>query len=315
MGSLSIAIVGAGYMAEEHAKAFASIPGVSVSGVCSRRRQRAEALARKYGAKAFDDIEELFEGTRADGVLIAVDETSARDVCRRVFNFPWACLLEKPVGIDAVEAKEILEYSLTAGGRAFVALNRRSYGSTRRALQELEAGDGPRLISVLDQQSFDSARASGKPEAVVERYMYANSIHLIDLFTVFGRGEVESVHRVVPWAAHQPQHVVSVIRFSSGDSGVYQAVWDGPGPWAVSVTNRLLRAEMRPMEKLGLQRLGTRALEEVPQDQRDLDFKPGLRWQAEQFVAGIAGKGCSLATLQDATRSMQLVAEIYGHRA
>lgn len=298
-------------MAEEHARAFASIPGVSIIGICSRSRQRAEALAQKYGAKAFDDIEQLFEGTRADGVLVAVDETSMRDVCRQVFSHPWVCLLEKPVGIDAEEA-EILDYARNAGARSFVALNRRSYGSTRRALQELEASDGPRLISVLDQQSFESARASGKPEAVVERYMYANSIHLIDLFTVFGRGKIDSVHRVVPWTAHQPQHVVAVICFSSGDSGVYQAVWDGPGPWAISVTNRVLRAEMRPMEKLGLQRLGTRTMEEVVQDQLDLDFKPGLRWQAEQFAAAIAGKNFVLANLEDATRSMQLVAEVYG---
>jgi hypothetical protein len=196
----------------------------------------------------------------------------------------------------------------------FVALNRRSYAATRQALAELDGSDSPRLISILDQQDMDSVRRSGQPDRVVRNYMYANSLHLIDYFNVFGRGEPVAVEPVVPWNPAAPAIVVGAVRFSSGDCGVYQAVWNGPGPWSVTVTNREVRLELRPLEKLGIQRRGERQLTDVAPDPVDIEFKPGLRHQAEQLVRALENEPTSLATLEEATRSMALCADIYGLR-
>lgn len=314
MTPCKIAIVGSGYMAQEHAKAFASLPGVSIAGVAGRSRSRAESLAAQYGAKVYDDVAALWEGTQADVVVVAVNELSAPAVCEAAFRHPWVCLLEKPVGLDLAQAEALTQLAARQSARALVALNRRSYASTRQALETLAQDDSPRLISVLDQQDREAARASGQPEEVVRNYMYANSIHLIDYLTLFGRGSVEEVTTPMPWDEQRPGHVVATVRFSSGDVGVYQAVWDGPGPWSVTVTNCQVRLEMRPLEKLGTQRRGERALSAAPADPIDSDFKPGLRHQAEQVLALLDGRPCSLATLEQATRSMALCADIYGLR-
>lgn len=307
-----IAIVGAGYMAEEHARAFASIPGVRIAGVCGRSRTRAEVLAARYDAPVFESVEALYNGTKADVVVVAVNELSARDICLQAFRHPWLCFLEKPVGIDLSQAEEILTAASHMGAQAYVALNRRSYSATRLALQELAADDGPRLISVLDQQDMVSAREGGQPDEVVRNYMYANSIHLIDYLNLFGRGDIVRVEPTQPWNAGRPGHVVATVHYSSGDVGVYQAVWDGPGPWSVIVTNRAIRTEMRPLERLSVQRRGQRGLTEIPVGAIDTEFKPGLRHQAEQVVAMLQGQSSTLATLQEATRSMALCADIYG---
>jgi predicted dehydrogenase len=311
MKKWKIAIVGAGYMAQEHAKAFASLPEVAIVGVCGRTRSRAEALAATCGAGVYDSIEAMYRGTRADAVVVAVNELSMQDVCAAAFEHPWLCFLEKPVGVDLSQAEEILADARRRGARAFVALNRRSYASTRRALAELANDDSPRLISVLDQQDMVSARDGGQPELVVRNYMYANSIHLIDYLNLFGRGDIVSVEPTVRWDAERPGFVVATVRYSSGDTGVYQAVWDGPGPWSVTVTNRQVRLEMRPLEKLGVQRRGERRLADLPADAIDAEFKPGLRHQAEQVVALLGGSESTLATLAEATRSMALCADIY----
>ena len=107
--------------------------------------------------------------------------------------------------------------------------------------------------------------------------------------------------------------MAATIRFSSGDVGVYQAVWNGPGPWSVSVTNSSTRLELRPLEKLGVQRRGERRLTEVAPDPIDLEYKPGLRHQAEQLISALEGRKTSLATLDDAMRSMELCGRIYGY--
>lgn len=310
-----IAIVGAGYMAEEHARAFASLAGVKIVGICGRSQNRAEILAARYGAKTYDSVEALYSGTKADVVVVAVNELSAHDVCLQAFRFPWLLLLEKPVGIDLNQADDILAAAIWQGARAYVALNRRSYSSTRRALRELSADDSPRLISVLDQQDMISAREGGQPEEVVRNYMYANSIHLIDYLNIFGRGDIIRCEQSKKWDADHPGHVVATVHYSSGDVGVYQAVWDGPGPWSVTVTNRAIRTEMRPLECLSVQHRGQRVLTVIPVEPIDMEFKPGLRNQAEQVVAALENKQTSLTTLQEATRSMALCADIYGLRA
>ncbi|MDM4767517.1 Gfo/Idh/MocA family oxidoreductase [Pelomonas sp. SE-A7] len=315
MKQWKIAIVGSGYMAQEHAKAFASLPGVQIVGVAGRSRQRAEALAAQYGTAVNDSVDALYAATQADAVVVAVNELSAREVCLAAFRHPWVCFLEKPVGVDLPQAEEIAAAAASAGTRAYVALNRRSYASTRQALAELATDDSPRLISVLDQQDMVSAREGGQPDEVVRNYMYANSIHLIDYLNLFGRGEIVSVQPTQAWNAEQPGHVVATVHYASGDVGVYQAVWNGPGPWSVTVTNSQVRLEMRPLEKLGVQRRGERRLTEAPADPVDTDFKPGLRHQAEQIVAVLEGQPTRLASLAEATRSMALCADIYGLRS
>lgn len=312
---ITVALVGAGYMATEHARAFASLPGVRIVGVCGRSRERAHALADQYGARVFDDVATLHRETAAAVVVVAVNELAMRGVCEAVFCHPWTCLLEKPVGLDLAEAQALLAVAQHLGSQAFVALNRRAYASTRQALAELDAGHGPRLVSVLDQQDLAAATAGGQPPAVVRNYMYANSIHLVDYFNCFCRGQVTTVHNAQPWNAAAPGHVVATVHYDSGDCGVYQAVWNGPGPWAVTVTNDDVRVELRPLERLGLQRRGERRLTESPADPIDSAYKPGLLWQAKQTLAALRGEPHGLASLDEATRSMTLVADLYGLRA
>jgi len=78
------------------------------------------------------------------------------------------------------------------------------------------------------------------------------------------------------------------------------------------VTTAAARLEMRPLERLGIQAAGTRRLVEQPADLIDSDYKPGLRHQAGEVVAAVRGQPCSLPTLAASTRSMRLVAAIYG---
>ncbi len=303
--------MGAGYMAHEHARAFAALPNVEIVGICGRSHSRANIFSMTYSVPVFDNIRQLYENTLADVVIVAVNELSIRQVCLEVFDYPWLSFLEKPVGLNLLEAKEIEAKANSKGAKSYVALNRRSYSSTRLALQKLSEDDAPRLISVLDQQDMCAALESGQPERVVENYMYANSIHLIDYFHIFGRGEIIEISSFQKWNPENPCYVVSSIRFSSGDIGVYQAVWKGPGPWSVSVTNPNVRIEMRPLEKFSIQNKGERKLNEVQIESSETEYKPGLIFQAKQIVNLLDGLPSTLATLKDSMRTMELCSKIY----
>jgi predicted dehydrogenase len=309
-----VVVIGAGYMAREHIRSFQDVPGVSVVGIHSRTRSKADSLSKEFGAiPVFDSVVAMFEATRADLVVVAVSELSVNAVCNECFAYPWVSLIEKPAGYDLKDALDIEAVASSRKRRAFVALNRRHYGSTRAVMVDLKNQKGPRLIKVVDQEGPTAARAAGQPELVVQNWMFANSIHLVDYFSMFARGKVISVVPTIRFDMARPRYVAATIKYDSGDVGLYEAVWDAPGPWSVSVSTEEKRWEMRPLEKASYQLAGTRVVHFEEDDAWDVQFKPGLRMQAELAVRAVLApeQKAHLPTLSDALESMHLTSAIY----
>lgn len=309
---MKVCIIGAGSMAEEHIKAFRDITGLQIVGIYSRTPERAHQLAAKYEiSDVYTSIESLYEKTKAALVIIAVSELSTKDVCLEAFNYPWVCLVEKPAGYNLENAESIAEVAKAKNRRVFVALNRRLYSSTQIALNDIETSNAPRLIHVYDQQDIISAKKAGRTQQILDNWMFANSIHLIDYFTILGRGEIASITHMIGWNPSDPGFVIAKILFSSGDIGIYEAVWNCPGPWAVTITTQEKRWELRPLEKAIVQVYPSRQQESILPNHWDIQFKPGFRQQAEEAIKAVKGEQCKLATIQEALESMKLVAKIY----
>lgn len=324
MRELSVAIVGAGGMAKEHARAFASLPNVKVAGLTSRTRARADALAAELAIPVVaDSIDELQARTNADLVIIAVPELSANPVAMKAFAHPWAVLMEKPAGYDLTDAEKIaaaaLERERLAGrsakpaGPVMVGLNRRFYSSARTIKADLESRPAEkRFIHVQDQQSYEEARRYKHPPQVVEKFMYANSIHLIDLIPFFARGEVSRVQQVTPWRGEDSEVMIAYVEFDSGDTALYEGLWKGPGPWAANVSTRGKRWIMQPLEDAIYQNAGERARHTIERSDEDKQFKPGFLLQAQAAVARIRGEASTIPSIEDSLQTMRLINRMFG---
>lgn len=310
---INVAVVGAGYMAEEHIKAFQEVSNVTVCGIYSRTRGRAEKLATKYGIPLVtNSIDALYSETESVLVVIAVPELSASAVCKKAFKHPWAVLIEKPAGYNLEDALEISAAADSAGRLAYVALNRRHYSSTRAVAREVAEIEGPRIVQVFDQESQVDALKAGQPSKVVKNWMYANSIHIIDYLQMFCRGDIANVDHVLRWNADEPRFVLTKFEYSTGDIGLYQAIWDGPGPWSVTVTTQAKRWEMRPLERAASQIYGSRMSVPLTTHVWDDQFKPGLRLQAEEAIKALKGEAHSLPTLAEGVATMKMLHLVYG---
>ncbi len=308
-----VAIVGAGYTAREHARAFADVPGVVLAGIASRTHARAEALAAEMGVPlACGSVAELWERTQADLVVVTVNELSTNAVCKACFEHPWTVLVEKPPGYTLDDALDIESAANAQNRRVLVALNRRSMGTTVEVSAALASATGPRFVKVQDQEDTVAALANGHPKAVVDHWMYANAIHMIDYLRIFARGAVTAVERITPWNPERPGVVLAHVRFDSGDSGLYEGIWHAPGPWAVSVTVPERRWELRPLEVAHEQRRGEKACK-LSKHPRDDAFKPGFRLQAERArdAAMLGSTDTGLATIGSAMETMRLISEIF----
>ena len=309
---IKVAFIGAGYMTVEHLKVFSDHPGVSIVGLYSRTKDRAMKLSGGYPALIVcDSIFELYDKLEPDLVVVSVPELAVREVCLEAFKYPWTCLIEKPAGYNLEDAEIIVSAAQGSNSKAYVALNRRHYSATVNVLNELSTTNQTRFIHVFDQESPKAALAGGQPELVVKNWMYANSIHMIDYLSFLGRGKIVNVENIISSDLENPEFVLSKISYDSGDIGIYEAVWNAPGPWSVVITTQEKRWEMRPLEQAFVQNYGSRKQEAISNSEWDTKFKPGLRLQAEEAVKAVSGKPHNLPTLEDALESMKLVKAIY----
>ena len=308
---LRVAMIGGGGMTREHIRAFQNVPGVTVAGIWNRTRDKAEALAKEFAiAHVASSIDDLYAATKADLAVLAVYETAINPMVKQALAHPWTILMEKPVGLDLADAEDIAAAAKAKKAKVFVGLNRRTLSSTQAVLADLADDQGPRFIHVQDQQSLDVARQIGHAPQVVDNWMYANSIHLVDYIPALGRGKITEVTPVVRWNPKAPTVVVAKVAFDSGDVALYEGIWNGPGPWACTVTTPRRRWELRPLEKAAFQNAGERKQNPVEPHAWDAEFKPGFRLQAEQVVSALRGNGDATG-LDEAVRTMRLVRDIF----
>jgi predicted dehydrogenase len=314
MRDVSVAIVGAGSMAREHAKAFGSLEGVKITGLTSRTRTKADALAQDAGIPLVtDSIAELHRQTSADLVVITVPELSANPVAMEAFKYPWAVLMEKPAGYDLADAEKIAAAARGRTPPVMVGLNRRFYSSARAIKADLETRPTEkRFIHVQDQQSYAEARRYNHPPQVVEKFMYANSIHLIDLIAFFGRGQVTRVETLTPWRGEATEVMLSYIEFDSGDTALYEGLWKGPGPWAANVSTPGKRWIMQPLEQAIYQNAGERARHTIEASDEDKQFKAGFLLQARAAVAAVRGGASEIPSIDDSLQTMRLINRMFG---
>lgn len=310
---IKVSFIGAGPTSEEHIKVFSTFNQISLTGIMSRTSSKAKTLAEKYNLRVFDSIESLFDGTKSDLVVITVPIIQTYPVCMEAFNYPWKLLIEKPVGYNFEQSKGIAEAAKSLGRKAFVALNRRQYSSTKKVLEMLEDDSTRRVINVYDQEDTISAAKLGHSDLVIENWMYANSIHLIDFFKIFGRGEIESVASIIDFDKNIKKNnfVAKKIFFSSGDIGLYQCYWNMPAPWSVTLTTSKNRWEMKPLENVSVQHYPSRVVNPIQANKYDTDFKPGFYNQAIEAIKAARDEDHNLLNLEDSLDTMKLIQQLY----
>ncbi len=244
-------------------------------------------------------------------MIVAVPELAARQIGEGCFEFPWSVFMEKPAGYNLADATAIQTAAQSLKRRVWVGLNRRFLGSTQAVLEDLNPSPEPRFIHVQDQQNLAAAAAIGHPPEVVANWMYANSIHVIDYLALLGRGGVKHVKSIWPWRGQETSVVLATVEFGSGDRAIYEGIWQGPGPWAATVTTAARRWEMRPLEQASFQNAGERRLQPVEVPAWDRDFKPGFRRQAQAVIDAVRGQESPAPTLEQATATMRLIAAIF----
>jgi len=116
MSRLRVAILGAGFIADFRARAYAKTPGAEVVAVLGRDPGRTRALAEKHGIPHHcTDYETLFRGPEFDVVDVCLPNHLHLEAVRVAAGARKHVICEKPLGRTAEEAREMLAAVEDAG--------------------------------------------------------------------------------------------------------------------------------------------------------------------------------------------------------
>ncbi len=66
-------VIGVGSLGQHHARIYASLPGVELTGIVDSNPERAAELAEKFGTRVFSTAEELAEACEAVSIVVPTD--------------------------------------------------------------------------------------------------------------------------------------------------------------------------------------------------------------------------------------------------
>lgn len=105
---LKVGIIGCGLMGTIHARTLNQLPGVTVSAVQNRSRDKAEELANEVGATVYDNYEELLEQD-LDAVYVATPDFLHVDMSIAVLESGKHLFVEKALATSAEDGLKIVE--------------------------------------------------------------------------------------------------------------------------------------------------------------------------------------------------------------
>ncbi|MFT6398393.1 MAG: putative dehydrogenase [Bradymonadia bacterium] len=111
--SLNVAIAGTGYIAHYHARAVKAAGG-HVSAVLSRTEASGSAFASEHGGTVFTDIDELLT-SGPDALVLAVPNQMHAAMALAAFDAGVDVLVEKPMALDAPQARRMRERAQESG--------------------------------------------------------------------------------------------------------------------------------------------------------------------------------------------------------
>ncbi|MDL1958872.1 MAG: Gfo/Idh/MocA family oxidoreductase [Deltaproteobacteria bacterium] len=107
------AVIGVGYLGRFHAQKYAQMEGVDLVGVVDLSPERAQAVAKEVGTRAYTDIHEITG--KIDAASVVVPTIHHHEVAKILFSHGIHCMLEKPISTTVEEADELINLAKEQG--------------------------------------------------------------------------------------------------------------------------------------------------------------------------------------------------------
>ncbi|MEN0650094.1 Gfo/Idh/MocA family oxidoreductase [Caldifermentibacillus hisashii] len=159
MSKLKVAVVGCGSIAKYlHLPEYHLHKNVEIVAVCDIVLERAEEMAKKYGAMAFTDYQELLKLEEVEAISVCLPNYLHASVSIDALKAGKHVLCEKPMATSRSEAEAMIATAKDNGKKLMIAHNQRFVPSHQKAKEIITSGKLGRITS------FKTTLGHGGPE-------------------------------------------------------------------------------------------------------------------------------------------------------
>ena len=313
--ALTVAIVGAGQVAQQHVRAFARLsPDVRIIGVADIDERRATELAATCGARAFTDYRSLVDLAPSIAV-ICLPHHLHRDAGLAAAAVGSHILMEKPLAHTLEDAHAIVDSCRQHGVLLSVSFVHRYRTEALQAYQLIANGHIGTPAMAID--SFCSQGGVHVPGWVWEKQyagggvlMYGG-IHSIDRLRWFLGSEVEEVSaRAVTYSqdVDVEDGLVATLTFSNGCLATLFENSPGylvtPRSWDTEIYGSKARIRVRTREYVEFS-------SDIQSYRLNVTRDDNFAAQAQDFVAAVREQREPWITAEDGLRALEVAMGIY----
>jgi len=312
MKYFKVGFIGSGRMATEHVKVLKYFNNYNVVAVCSKNPRNAKKFANKFNIpNYYKNINKFLSQNKYDLVIVCVPPNEKFKIIKLIASKNINIFMEKPLGLNYKDGERILNYCKKVKFKKnfFIGYNRRYLGSTVKLYDCLRNNNNIRNLLVEDQQDTEKAKKIGHKKIVINNWMFANSIHLIDLINYFCRGKVINIKSSKIKFSKKSYVIFSRIKFSSGDKCIYIGKWNIKANWSLYLDARKENFLLNPLEELKI--LNKSLVKVYKNFKMEKNLKPGFFNQFKEIDKILNNKYGKIVKIKDALKSVNLIKRIY----
>lgn len=223
------AVIGAGKVADIHASILAIQPGSEFIAVCSRTSERAEALAKRYGVKAYTVIPTMIQEMGVEAVVVCTPHPAHAASAIQAIEHGVHVLVEKPLAASLADCDALIAAAERHRAKLGVISQRRWYAPAQRVKTAIDSGKiGKPILGTVtlfgwrDQAYYASDLWRGRWETEGGGVLVNQAPHQLDLLLWY-MGEVDELFGY--WANLNHPYIevedtaLAIVRFKSGALG------------------------------------------------------------------------------------------------
>ena len=300
-------LIGFGDIAEKYLPVLNRL-NCEVIGIVTRNFERGLLKSKKFSIpQVYKSIEDI-PINECDFLMNLSSADTIEPIMQEIIPKKIPIFTEKPVGFSAEKIQKLIEQNYKFNCPIMVGTNRRFYSIFYQALQFLKEHDkeietikidAPERFSDINKKKFNSE--------IKKNWMFANSIHCVDLIRFFG-GDVKEIETNSNISKYDfnANGICEKMNFS------YSSNWKKQSKWNISLFADDVKIIFEPLEN---GKIITKNEEiEINPSQEDIKFKPGFYAQISHFLENFVKKSekkWPASDLEDHKKSIKLIEEIF----
>ena len=217
-------------MGSTHARGWAQVEGFELVAIADVDFPKAEALASKYGAQAFDSVEALL-AAGVEALSVCLPSALHRSVTEESLQMGCHVMCEKPMALSVTDCEAMIAAAKAAGRLLSVAQVVRFFPEFANAHNLVKKGGvgNPAVVRTRRGGGFPGWSSWFGDEAQSGGILFDLAVHDIDwLLWTFGPVERVYAKGLTERGYAQLDHALITLRHTSGTISHTEVTWADP---------------------------------------------------------------------------------------